>query len=292
MNQIKFTELLNQEIRRLISTEREHIGETSEEVHTMNLLFGSFFDKSKLTFEHREIMKSLQGLEVQTLLVDKFIDKPNECDDKVIRTVVGFVVLATMTERLSSAIKKLNLSKEKQIFVLDKWNETVKSIYIGEGLDVLYSGKKIKPLTLEEYLFIIKETTAKFIQLSIIFGALVSEKSEQEIRKIAQYGINLGIAFQLRDDYEDLENDILECKQRIAVIRESLNLLNENEKEFIITNYAKNPNECIKIIRNSKIPSYIKELNGQFIDKAIESINGLSGSYVNRLNEVAKILKI
>ena len=69
----EFINPLNEEIFRLISTEREHIGETSKEVHTMNLLFGCFFCKDKIGIAHREIMKSLQGMEVQTLLIDKFI---------------------------------------------------------------------------------------------------------------------------------------------------------------------------------------------------------------------------
>ena len=292
MKEFDFTELLNQEIKRLVSSEREHAGETSDEVHTMNLLFGSFFNEQELTKEHRDIMKSLQGLEVHTLLIDKWIDKPEEFNDKEIRTLVGFMIYFAMTEKFTGAMKKLKISSEKQVFALDKWNEALKNVYFGESLDVLYTKKEIIPFDLKEYIFMIRAITAKFIQLSLILGAMISGKTKEETEKIAEYGINLGIAFQIRDDYEDLENDILEGKQRAFVIKESLDLLNEKERKFILENFQKTPLECIKIIKNSKIPEFVKNVNHSFLDNALKNIESLNGRYVFRLKEIVKLLRI
>ncbi|UCD20559.1 MAG: hypothetical protein JSW08_02150 [archaeon] len=69
-------------------------------------------------------------------------------------------------------------------------------------------------------------------------------------------------------------------------------MLNKKDKEFVISNYLGKPKECIKIIQSSNIPDYIKKLNNQFIEKALDPINSLKGIYIERLKRVAKEIKL
>jgi len=279
------------EASRLIIGEREHIGGVSKEVHTMNLLFCSFFNKTELTEYHNEIMNCLQALEMQTLIIDKAIDKPSEIKDWDIRCIIGFILFPSITESFMHAIRNLELDEKTQLKLINLWNNTFKHIYIGQGLDLIY-GKKDLGLDLRNYLKIIEETTAKFIQLSLILGAIISGKNKEEIIKIENYGIHLGLRFQIRDDFIDFRNDINEGKQRIFVIKEILEKLSKEEREKILDNYRKNSELCFRILNKEEIKNYVIVVNNKELDTAISSLNGLNGVYINRLVNIANFLRI
>lgn len=70
-----------------------------------------------------------------------------------------------------------------------------------------YSELTIDPqvysLTWDEYLEIISEKTATLFETSAKVGALIAGGSEKEVAAFAEYGRNLGTAYQLRDDLLD-----------------------------------------------------------------------------------------
>lgn len=276
---------------RLILDEREHIGGKSKEIHTMNLLFCSFFDKKEITKYHKEVMNCLQALEMQTLIVDKAIDKPLEIKDWDIRSVMGFILYSSITERFIDALKNLNLSEKTQLELIRLWNSTFKHIYIGQGLDLIY-GKKDLSLNLKEYLKIIEETTARFIQLSLVLGATISGKNNVEIKQISNYGLHLGLGFQIRDDFIDFKNDIEEGKQRIFVTKEALSNLTKEEKTQVLNNYRKDSELCFKILNKEAIKDYVKEINNKELELAISSLEGLGRGYVERLVSVGRFLRV
>lgn len=57
------------------------------------------------------------------------------------------------------------------------------------------------PLTLEEYLVIARLKTASLIGSSAAIGAIVAGADAGRVDTLRRYGENLGIAFQIRDDY-------------------------------------------------------------------------------------------
>lgn len=70
----------------------------------------------------------------------------------------------------------------------------------GEAMDyeAQLSGR---PLTLEEYLAIARLKTASLIGSSAAIGAIVAGADTARVDTLRRYGENLGIAFQIRDDY-------------------------------------------------------------------------------------------
>lgn len=59
-------------------------------------------------------------------------------------------------------------------------------------------------VSLEEYINMINHKTAVLLGAAMKMGAIVAETSENDKNKIYEFGRNLGIAFQLQDDYLDV----------------------------------------------------------------------------------------
>lgn len=104
------------------------------------------------------------------------------------------------------------------------FSEMGAKIMEGQQLDVDYETRTY--VSEEEYLKMVGYKTAILIATACSFGAILSEVPENDIDVIYQFGWNLGIAFQLQDDYLDLYGeeetfgkplggDILEGKKTI-----------------------------------------------------------------------------
>ena len=59
----------------------------------------------------------------------------------------------------------------------------------------------------EKLLFMYKTKTAALIQASLVAGAIIGGASDIEIEAMREFGLNLGLAYQIRDDILDMEED-------------------------------------------------------------------------------------
>src|SRR5690606_36613980 len=62
-------------------------------------------------------------------------------------------------------------------------------------------------VTIEQYLKMIEYKTAVLVGAALQMGAIVARTSEANKKGIYDFGLNLGIAFQLQDDYLDASGD-------------------------------------------------------------------------------------
>lgn len=81
------------------------------------------------------------------------------------------------------------------------FSKTALEVCEGQQYDVDFETRD--DVTIAEYLKMIEYKTAVLVGAAMKMGAIVAETSEENANLIYDFGINLGIAFQLQDDYLD-----------------------------------------------------------------------------------------
>ena len=75
----------------------------------------------------------------------------------------------------------------------------------GQSLDTDFEQRK--NVTISEYLLMIKKKTAAMAEMCCKIGALLGGGSNPQVNALGNYGMNLGIAFQIQDDLLDISAD-------------------------------------------------------------------------------------
>lgn len=175
--------------------------------------------------------------------------------------------------------------------LLDIFNRTAAEVCIGQQLDMDY--EKAQNVAINDYLEMIRLKTAVLIGTALQLGAMVAGAEKTQAELLYHYGVNLGIAFQLQDDYLDaygdpikfgkqLGGDILENKKTYLLIK-ALELSNEDDRKEILywlqqTEY--DPTEKINAIMGFydklKIQKYIKREIQMYTDKAYQALEKIT----------------
>lgn len=144
---------------------------------------------------------------------------------------------------------------------LDVFSKTALEICIGQQYDMDFEQRM--DVTEDEYLNMIRLKTAVLIGCSLKLGAIVSEASEEDIESLYQFGINLGLSFQLKDDLLDVYGnfetfgkkpggDILSNKKTYLLIK-ALKSSSEVQKAELakwLTAKEYDPDMKIKAVKN------------------------------------------
>lgn len=87
--------------------------------------------------------------------------------------------------------------------ILEEFTRAVRVVCEGQALDMDLEGRSIDSVTLEEYVEMIYGKTASLIEAALVMGRLVSQQHQMDIELIRNLGRNVGLAFQIQDDYLD-----------------------------------------------------------------------------------------
>ena len=85
--------------------------------------------------------------------------------------------------------------------VLHLFNRTSIEVCEGQQLDMDFEARE--DVTIDEYIHMITLKTSVLLACSLKMGALLGGATEGNANKLYEFGKNLGIAFQLKDDYLD-----------------------------------------------------------------------------------------
>lgn len=154
------------------------------------------------------------------------------------------------------------------------------AIEVCEGQQYDMDFERSDQVTVPEYLKMITYKTAVLIAAAMKMGAIISRASEKSQNAIYDYAINLGIAFQLQDDYLDAfgnpENfgkqvggDIIENKKTFLYIRamELGSGDDKNELKNLFSIKPPNPQEKIQTVKEIFIRSGAAEVTREAIEK-------------------------
>ena len=91
-----------------------------------------------------------------------------------------------------------NFSSEKVLSVWRRFNETNLELTRGQHLDMQFETRN--DVTVEEYLSMIQGKSAALLSACSAMGANLATTDPDVIQNFADFGLNLGLAFQIRDD--------------------------------------------------------------------------------------------
>lgn len=89
--------------------------------------------------------------------------------------------------------------------ILDLFNKTAREVCEGQQLDMDFETRS--NVTIPEYMEMIRLKTAVLIAGSLQAGAIAARAPSAQSKKLYNFGINLGLSFQLKDDLLDTFGD-------------------------------------------------------------------------------------
>lgn len=173
--------------------------------------------------------------------------------------------------------------------LISLYNKTALEVCEGQQLDIDFESLLEVPLT--DYIKMISYKTAVLVGASLKMGAIVAGASIEDQNILYDFGLNLGVAFQLQDDYLDtygsddfgkrIGGDIVESKKTFLYIM-ALELGDSNDKLALLDLYANEKDEEKKIkqvkaifSRSGAVGLLQKEIE-KYTMKALQDINSLS----------------
>jgi geranylgeranyl diphosphate synthase type II len=126
----------------------------------------------------------------------------------------------------------------------------------GQRWDVDFETRQ--DVTVSQYLKMIEYKTAALLAASMRIGAIIAQASQENCNLIYDFGLNLGMAFQLQDDYLDifgdtptfgrrLGGDVISNKKTFLYLK-ALELLAESEKKQLKKLYRSHPKDNLQKI--------------------------------------------
>ena len=113
-------------------------------------------------------------------------------------------------------------------------------------------------VTFDDYLKVIEYKTATAFETASRLGAIISGGSEEEIESLADYGKNIGIAYQIRDDLLDWQNEDKLFNLLIKKSSDPRDIFNDMEELF--KKYSDRAIFSIRKIKDSQAKDNLENL--------------------------------
>ncbi|MFO8010621.1 MAG: polyprenyl synthetase family protein [Dehalococcoidia bacterium] len=158
----------------------------------------------------------------------------------------------------------------------------------GQYLDISFEDRM--DIEVDDYLRMIDGKTAALFECSLKVGALLGTENETTINNLANFGRNLGMAFQVRDDFlgiwgedsrtgKSTASDILRKKKTLPVIY-SLQKAGGDSRETLHSTYS------LDEIKPGNIPAILQALeNAGARQYANDIVRRYTGDALRELNE-------
>ena len=113
-------------------------------------------------------------------------------------------------------------------------------------------------VTFEDYVKVMDYKTATAFEMAAKLGAIIGGGNEEEILGLAEYGKNIGIAYQIKDDLMDWKNE--DKLFNLLVKKSSDPRVVFNKMEELLKSYAEKASESLRKIRDSDSKHNLEEL--------------------------------
>lgn len=182
------------------------------------------------------------------------------------------------------------------------FSKTALEVCEGQQYDVDFETRD--DVTIPEYLKMIQYKTAVLVGAAMKMGAIVAKTSIENANSIYDFGLNLGIAFQLQDDYLDafgnpetfgkqVGGDIIENKKTYLYLK-AMEFASAGEREQLLHLFSIQPSDNTDKINSVKI-IFNQTGASEATQKAIESYTFKAFETLDKMNistDKKEILKV
>jgi len=192
--------------------------------------------------------------------------------------LAGDVMFVKAYESLNK-IQPANLQK-----VLHLFNITASQVCEGQQLDMDFEQREM--VSFDEYLNMITLKTSVLVAASLQLGAILGGAGEGNQKHLYEFGKNLGIAFQVQDDYLDafgnpekfgktVGGDIMANKKTFLMIHAFETASPENLaelKKLLRSDPPGKVEKVLQIFRDCKADAWAKELQQKYLQSALKHL--------------------
>ena len=192
--------------------------------------------------------------------------------------LAGDVMFVKAYEYLNK-IEPHNLQK-----VLHLFNVTASQVCEGQQLDMDF--EKRETVSFDEYVNMITLKTSVLVAASLQLGAILGGAGTASQQHLYEFGKNLGIAFQVQDDYLDafgdpekfgkqIGGDILANKKTFLMIH-AMEVATGTDKEELLALLSSNPADKVQrvlnIFKKCKVDEWAKQLKDSYYQTALQHL--------------------
>ncbi len=212
--------------------------------------------------------------------------------------LAGDVLLVIAYDHLNQ-ISNLHLKKIIQLF-----NRMAREVCDGQQMDMEFEERD--DVKMPEYLGMIEMKTSVLLAYSLKMGAILGGASVGNQQHLYEFGKNLGIAFQIQDDYLDAfgdpgkfgketGGDIKSNKKTFLLIR-VLETCNPSQQkkltQLLKSNTPTKVEEVLKIFKDCNVDEWAENLKEEYLGKAMKHLEDAAvvSKRKEPLKELAKFL--
>lgn len=198
----------------------------------------------------------------------------------------GDVMLVKVYEMFSS------LEGDKLKKVLKAFNECAAEVCEGQQWDMEF--ETMNSVKEVQYIEMIRQKTAVLLGFSLELGAILADAPANDQQALKDFGINIGIGFQLKDDLLDayadpkkfgkqVGGDIIANKKTYLLIKALEKAKGKQKKDLIALLSAKKFNKqakvkAVKAIYDSlSVPAHAEKKVNQFFELGFKNLEKVSG---------------
>lgn len=168
--------------------------------------------------DYKEALNAAYGVEIFhnfTLLHDDMMDKAEVRRGKPVVHLKWNENIALLSGDAMSVIAYKYISESKNLKeTLDVFSDTALKICEGQQYDMDFEDNQ--DVSVDDYLKMINLKTAVLLAASLKIGAISADASDSDKNNIYEFGRNLGMAFQLQDDFLDTFGDVEKFGKKIG----------------------------------------------------------------------------
>jgi geranylgeranyl diphosphate synthase type II len=178
--------------------------------------------------------------------------------------------------------------------ILGLFNKTAREVCEGQQLDMDF--EKRTDVQLNEYIEMISLKTSVLIAASLEMGAIIGGASEGNCKHLYEFGRNLGIAFQIQDDYldafgnpekfgKDVGGDIRQNKKTFLLLH-ALEVANAQQKSQLQQLMQDNPDnkveQVLAIFKACNVDAWAQELKEKYLQIAYQHLDDIAVTSIRK----------